>query len=496
MVKRCIGIDIGFSYLRAVQIARTADELCIEKVFSAQTRRSKDSPQEILRQLSSKHGFDYRADVAISMPHDAVFYRNLETDFAGLEQIQRLTKSALAHNIPIEPDQIVAQACSRRQLPDDKYSVLTAAVSKASLQDRLNILAGAKIHPNLVETAIFAIHSTIAVNHPEIATGRAIIAYIDDTYLTLAVTENNNILIVRNIPIASQSDNNTDLSPEKIAEILTQEVEVTWRKVFGTDIEQETKIYLATGGDVSGDLEAAVKESLRCQIVAVEPYAMVKRSFDKNGDAGICVAEGLALRALAPEKTVGINFLEADNAGTKPTLNLKKELIICAALAAAIVVVSFVGLFVRLLHLETKYTNIKNEIEEVFQNTLPEEKNIVNPLVQLEQQLVSFRKDNQLFASFYPTNLSPLKVLHSITSNTPSQGNIRIDDLLITTESVRLKGTCDSFDSVYQWQRLLQNTPGFMLVDVQDVQKDARANAIHFIILISLDRSPAIQEQK
>jgi len=285
-------------------------------------------------------------------------------------------------------------------------------------------------------------------------------------------------------------------NPEKVAEILTQEAEVTWLKAFGEEIGEDAQIYLATAGDTSGDLEAAITESTRCEIVAVEPYAMVKRSFEKNGDTGICVAEGLALRALAPEKTVGVNFLEADNAEMKPKLDLKKELIIFATLAAAIVVVSIVGLFVRLFHLESKYTNIKNEIEEVFQNTLPEEKNIVNPLVQLEQQLVSFRKDNQLFASFYPTNLSPLKVLHSITSNTPSQGNIRIDDLLITTESVRLKGTCDSFESVYQWQRLLQDTPGFTLVDVQDVQKDARANAIHFIILISLDRSPAIQEQK
>jgi Tfp pilus assembly PilM family ATPase/Tfp pilus assembly protein PilN len=496
MVKRCIGIDIGFSYLRAVQIMRTEDQLCIEKVFGTQTRRSKDSPQEILRRLSGKHGFDHRSDVAISMSHDAVFFRNLETDVAGLEQVRQAPKSALEHNIPIEPDQIVAQACSQRRLPDDKYSVLTAAVSKTSLRDRLNILAGAKIHPNLVETAIFAIHSTIATNHPEIATGRAIIAYIDESYLTMAVTENNNILIVRNIPIASHSDNTTDSVPGQVTEILTQEAQVTWQKVFGTDIVQETKIYLAFGGDVSGDLEAAVKESLRCQIVTVEPYARVKCSPEHNGDTAICVAEGLALRALAPEKTVGVNFLDADNADMKPALDLRKELIICAALAAAIIVVSFVGLFVRLFHLESKYTNLKNEIRQVFKNTLPQEKNIVNPLVQLEQQLVSFRKDNQLFAAFYPTSLTPLKVLHNITTNTPSESNIRIDDLLITTESVRLKGTCDSFDSVYQWQRLLQQIPGFTLVEVKDPQRNPKGDAIHFTILISLDRSPAIQEKK
>jgi len=496
MVKRSIGIDIGFSYLRAVQIVLTGDELRIEKVFSAQTRRSKDSPLEILRQLSGKHGFDHRADVAISMPHDAVFYRNLETDAAKLEQIRQVPKTALEHNTPIEPDEIVAQACSHRQLPDETYSVLTAAISKASLRERLSILSGAKMHPNLVEAAIFAIHSTVAINHPEIATGRAIIAYIDESYLILAVTENNNVLIVRNIPIASGSDKNTDSVPEQAAEILTREAQVTWRKVFGDEIGQEMKFYLAAGGDVSGDLEAAITENLRCQIVAVEPYARVKCSFEKNGDTAICVAEGLALRALAPDKTIGINFLDADNAVTKPTLDLKKELIIFAMLAATIAVVSFVGLFVRMFHLEAKYTNIKNEIREVFQRTLPEEKNIVNPLVQLGQKLESFRKDYQLFASFSPTNLSPLKVLHSITTNTPPEANIKIDDLLITAESVRLKGTCDSFDSVYQWQRLLQEIDGFTLVDVQDVQKDPRGDAIHFIVLISLDRSPAIQEQK
>ncbi|MHC4460885.1 MAG: hypothetical protein ACYS6W_01125 [Planctomycetota bacterium] len=492
MVKRCIGIDIGFSYLRAVQIVRIADELCIEKVFSTQTRRSKDSPPEILRRLSSKHGFDRRADIAISMPHDAVFFRNLETDSAGLEQIRGHNPSALENNFPIQPDEIVAQACSYRQLPDEKYSVLTAAVTRASLRERLSILAGAKMHPNLVETAIFAIHSTVAVNHPEIATGQAIIAYTDESYLTLAVTQNNNILIVRNIPIVSRSDNNIDSAQEQLVEVLTREAELTWRKVFGEEIEQDSKIYLATGGDVSDDLEATVKENLHCQTVIVEPYARLKCSPEHNGDAAICVAEGLALRALAPDETTGINFLEADNADTKRTLDLRKEFTICAILVAAIAVVSLVGLFVRRSHLETKYAHIKNEIREIFQRTVPEETNIVNPLVQLEQKLESFRKDYRLFASFYPTNLSPLKVLHSITANTPPEGNIEIDDLLITTGSVRLRGTCNSFESVYQWQRLLQETPGFTLVDVQDVQKDPRGDAIHFTILIS----SAIQEQK
>jgi len=508
MVKRCIGIDIGSSCLRAVQVSRTGEHFHTEKVFSIQTRRGSDSPPEILKSLTSKYGFDRRADVAISMPNDAVFYRNMETNVTGLEQICGLSKrdptrekesasggqtqSVLEHNFPIEPDEIVAQVCSYRQPSGDKYSVLVAAVKRASLHERMNILAEAKMHPNLVEAAIFAVHSAIVVNHPEIMTGQAIIAYIDESYLTLAVTENNSILLVRNIPIVSCSDNNVDSAQEQIAEVLSREVEITWQKVFDRAIQEDTKIYLVSRDNVSNDLEATIEESLPCQTTIVDSYAKVECYAQGDGDTEISLAKGLALRMLVPDRTAGINFREADTANVKPKLNRKKELITCAILIAAIAVVSLLGLFVRLSYLERKYAHIKNEITQVFQAALPEETNIVSPLKQLEQELQSLRKDYQLFAPFSPTDSRPLKVLRSITVNRPSQGNVKIDDLLITTESVRLNGTCDSFESVYEWQRLLQEIPGFALVDVQYAQKEPKSGAVHFTMVVS----SVIPEQK
>jgi len=367
-----------------------------------------------------------------------------------------------------------------------------AAVKRASLHKRMSILAKAKMHPNLVEAVIFAVHSAIAVNHPEIMTGQAVIAYIDESHLSLAVTENNSILIVRNIPIVSCSGSSVDSAQEQIAEVFSREIEITWQKVFGGAIHQDTKIYLVSRGSVSNDLEASIEESLPCQTTIVDSYAKVECSAQDNGDAEICLAEGLALRVLVPDRTAGTNFREADTANVKPTLNLKKEFVTCAILVAAIAVVSLLGLFVRLSYLERKYAHIKNEITQVFQAALPEEKNIVSPLAQLEQELQSLREDYRLFASFSPTNLRPLEILRTITMNRPSQGNVKIDDLLITSKSVRLNGTCASFESVYQWQRLLQEIPGFALVDVQDVQKEPKSGAVHFTMVVS----SVIPEQK
>lgn len=492
MVKRCIGIDIGPSHLRAVQLSQTDGQLHLERVFSMQMRRNTDSPPEILKTLIKQQGFDRRADIAISLPNDAVFFRSFESDSADAEQTRGLNKFTLEHNFPIPADEIVAQECSRRQLPDEKYSVLMAVTARTSLRERLNLFISARMHPKLAEAAIFAVHSTIAVNHPEVKVGIAIIAYINESYLTLAVTQDNNILIVRNIPIASASENNVD---EQLAELLSREAEITQRKVFGSEIEQGCKIYVAAGGNFD-DLKAIVEENLNCQIAIVNPYAEIKNPSEYKNNPAICIAEGLALRLLAPEKTTGINFLEADNSNIKPTLDLKKEFVICAILAAAIAVVSLGGLFIRLSHLEAKYAQVKNEIREIFQRTLLEETNIVSPVAQLEQKLKALRKDYRLLASFCPTGLSPLEVFRRITVNTPQQENAKIDNLFITAESIRLSGSCNSFESVYEWQRLLREVPEFAIVDVQDAQRDPESGAVHFTMLISSAGSAAISEQK
>jgi len=486
MVKQCIGIDIGSSCICAVQVMRTDEGFCVEKVLGTQIRRSTDSPEEVLRLLFNRHGFDRRAEVAISMPHDAVFFRNLETDSAGLEQIREGNWSALEHNFPVGAEKIVAQVYSYNPTPDGKYSVLTAVSSRQSLHDRLNIFTEAKLHPGMVEASIFAVHSTVAVNHPEIMAGQAIIAYIDGCYLTLAIIKDNDIVLVRSSPVIIESEDDIKSLQKQMAHIISREAQITWQKVFGTDIEQNTKIYLVSTGQISEYMVLKIGKKLRSETTVVDCYAMVENLSRNMVDIQVCVAEGLALRLLAPEQTKGINFLEADKADTAPTLNLRKEFVFCAALIGAIAIFLLVGLFTRLSNLEAAYARIKNETTEIFQATLPDEKNIVDPLVQLEQQIESFRRDSSLFASLSDSDLSPLDALYKISVNSSLRENIKIDDILIASDTVRINGTCDSFEPVYQWQQLLQEDPGFTSVDVKDIQKQSKSGAVHFTMLLSL----------
>jgi Tfp pilus assembly PilM family ATPase len=512
MVKRCIGIDIGPVYVRAVQIVGASGGFRIEKAFSTQTRRASDSLPEILRGLFAKFGFDRRAAVAVSMPHDGVFFRILHTDAAGLDSLPRQAarpprqgpwglrggSSALENSFPIPPEQIVAHVCSYHPSSDGKYSVLTAAVSRESLNERLDTLAGAKIHPQLVDAPIFAAYSTVAINHPEIKTGRAVIVDVDESCLTLAVTSDNDVLIVRNIPIAIASDENpardgdrhVDSIRDALAEIISREARITWHRVFGTAIEANTGVFLITADADPVYLKSLVEQALDCRVTVVDPCAAVEAAPDQKTDLSACVAEGLALRLIAPDQTKGINFLDVDSDDKKTPINVKRELLSHTALAAAIIVFLLVGLFVQLRRLEAAYTDVKDRIQETFRAALPEEQNIVSPLAQLEQKLESFRKDCRLFDSFYPTGMRPLQILRTITANAPAKP-LDVDDLLIAGDSVRIMGVCDSFESVYEWQRLLQQVPGFGQVDV-DAQKRPQTGLVQFTMLIPL----AMQEHK
>lgn len=484
MVKRCIGIDVGSSYLCAVQVLRIGRAFCIEKVFDTKARRGTDSASDTLKALVSKHGFDRRAAVAISMPNDAVFFRSLETDSVGLERVRASGYSVFDYDFPIEADEMVAQPCSYYQVTDQKYSILTVAVAKESLRETRDIVLGARMHPNFIGTTVFSVHTTVALNHPEIRTGVAIIAHIAESFLTLAVTQNNRILAVRHFPVITESGSNGESVAEQVGEVLSREAGITWRKLFETEIEQDTKIYLVGEIENTAGLREAIEENLHCQTTVVNPFARVLLKDPRRPRVDISVAEGLALRTLAPEHTAGINFLDSDSNGAKSTSSLKREVVICAALMAAIAAISLAGLFMRKSQLESRYVSVKSEINKSFQAALPQEKNIVDPLAQLDQRLESLRKDHALFGVY--SGAGPLKVLLAVTERTPKDTNINLDDVLITAESVRLTGTAESFEAVYNWQRLLEATPEFSKVNAGDPERSADGKLVKFVVLASL----------
>ncbi|MCK5174735.1 MAG: pilus assembly protein PilM [Planctomycetes bacterium] len=485
--KRCIGIDIGPSHLRAVQICETDGQVDIEKVFTAHLRRRLDEPTEMLKKLFREHGFDRRADIALSMPCENVFFRNIDDQPAtATEQDRKQQKAAMGNGFPIPQDELITQACSRHHVSDDKYSVLVAATTKSALHERLELFKGTRLRPKLVDAAILAVYPTIAFNHPQIGAAAETIAYIGETHLSLAIVQANNILTARNIPIPSADSDDPEEQKALCADLLCREASITWNKVFGDQAQPAQRIYLAATAEIPDDFATLIQEKLNCQLIAVDPYATFKSASSQSHDVAIHVAEGLALRLLAPDKAASAGFHQPHNDTPIDKLDKKKDFTTCGILAAMIVIVFVGGFFLRLARLEAKHTGLKNEIKNVFQRTLPDEKNIVDPLAQIRQELQSLQNSYATFSSVALGKLDPFEALYSITTSVPTDADISIHSVLITTESARLTGFGKSFQSVYDWQELLDRTPGFSNIDMQNIEREAASQQVRFTMLMSL----------
>ena len=477
MNKRCIGIDIGPDHLCAMQVSRTQMGLLIERIFTAKVRRAVDSPSDILATLFTTHGFDNDAETAISIPGEAVLLRNIETDPATIEQSAPQDPDKIG--IP-NADRFVTKTYTPAHQLGPKAQALLISVDREQLHERFNILAQAGIHPILVETALFAANAAVVLNHPEAATGPALIIHIDKTHLTIAITQSTSIIFARKLPVCG--DNN-------LVATVDSEIRLTYRKLFDSDIPSDAKLYLVPQLNNPKTIEAELTNALHCHITLVNPFARAQRDPKCNADAFMTIAEGLALRALSPDTTAGLNFLNALQNEEKPHFELKKELRTIATLAAAVILVAIASVFLRLWRLERQHSNIQKQTAELFRQTLPDEKNIVNPLAQLEQKIASLQPGYASFGGATDTAAGPLEIMQQVTQTIPEQAGITVGSMLLSPDSVRITGTAGTFAPVYEWQQALQQVPNFASVDVSDIQRLAAGQSVSFTIVIAMSET-------
>jgi Tfp pilus assembly PilM family ATPase/Tfp pilus assembly protein PilN len=491
MPKRYIGIDIGRSHVCAAQVARTAEGVRVEKAFAMQTRRNSDSLPAILHSLTDKHGFDRRAETVVCLPHQAFFFADMETDARGLESIRAPAATGLNDCFPIPADDIVAQVCSVLPLEGGKSSVLVAASSRGQLGEGLHLLSEGRIKPACIDTPTTAVHATILTNHPESATGLAVVLHVDFATLSLAVTQEGRLLLVRNIPTFSSGDQDAKTVAQETADLVAREIEMTWKRLFDNAPDPGSRLFLVAPAPMAGPLASALQEKTGGRVIPVDPYAQVARAEDVDADLPICVAEGLALRALQPEKSRHIDFLAAYRARTRPKLRLTRELSVCGGLAVAAGIVWVAGLFLQLSSLETTYGQLRKQMETVFRETVPDEQNIVDPAAQLQQRLDALRKECGLLTSLNPGRSAPLEILYALSRSTPATADVKLHDVLIAADSVRISGSCDSFTTLSEWQRQLEAIPGLQVVDVPRPTKDAQSGKVRFTISLSTSASKA-----
>jgi len=488
MIKRSIGIDIDSKEIRAVQIARRGNQFRLEKVYQEKVSPKTDSPSNMLQSLVQKHGFHRRATAAVSLSNQAIFFHiqnPTDTDFNELSASKKIIPKDC---FPMAASRVIIDQSPVPDLHNKNNSLITAVLEK-SLDQEVALLKNAHLQCELAEAPVYALNTAINSHHPQFARDHGIIIYAGNTHTIVAVTLNQNVIGARNIPHPLTSVKISQNTPPLEPALLLRETELTWRSALNQKIPEKIPVVLTGHYSNQPELQKTFEEKLHCQIIIYDSSQGMNYINHPELPPNLCIAEGLALNALAPQQTHGPNFIKTHKQNNAPTFKLKKHLHLSILLLILIGLMWLGGLTARKITLENKYSKMKNDINSMCRAVLPDQQNLVDELAlaQLDSHLLSTKQNYDLLASYTNQNLTPLELLRLIWAHTPNQIQVQIDNIWIATDndSVHLEAHCNSFSVPDQWRTILIKAPQFSNVEINNLQKRSD-KTVNFAMDISL----------
>jgi type II secretory pathway component PulL len=220
-------------------------------------------------------------------------------------------------------------------------------------------------------------------------------------------------------------------------------------------------------------------------VVALNPFTNIDCPEKQQTNTDVVIATGLALIG-TNEIGEALNFLAVDEFRSDQRAETKRGLFIFGLLVLAIGVLLIAKLFYELNTLENENQLLNQQVRDVFVQTLPEEKKIVNELAQMNEKLEAVRAEYNIFAAGLSEQILPLKLLQDLSEKITPDQNVRIYDISIVPQSMRLVGVVASFESVDNLTSLLRQIPEFNEIELQNIDVDPQSGGVRFTLSITM----------
>jgi Tfp pilus assembly protein PilN len=426
--------------------------------------------------------FDMSAKVIVTAPSDRIFFQNLRTNISINEEVRDLIKYELEDDFPISFDELVAGIFGSRELKGGYREYLIGAINRSELRDGVEIIKEAHLKCSTVTADVCALYTVASLSNNLIDNTPSVIIHSDNTRIILVISIKGRLVCARhfNSQDLSGAEGGTSLTP---VQALAREIEMTLRAMYGSNFDNKLKVFISASEELFGGLSTILPEVVNCEVISLNPFAKIDCSKYKP-NAGIVIATGLALIGTNEVPDV-LNFLAIDEFGSDRMAETKRGLFIAGALILMIGALLVIRLFFELNDLQNQHNLVKEQIRDVFVQTLPGEKRIVNELAQMNEQLRTIQAEYSTLAAGLRERVLPLKILQVISEKIIPEQNIRIYDISMAPESVRLVGVAPSFESVDNLMSALRQVSEFNTIEVQNVDIDPKGGGVRFTFSIT-----------
>ena len=405
-----------------------------------------------------------------------LFTRLIPVPFHDKRKIRQILPLELEATLPVAVDELYLdfQTVGNGGNP----AALTVAMPKTKITARLQLLHEAGLDPVLVTFSGLPAAALLAAG-PQ---GENVSLLIDgdDHHCMLFLVGSHQILFIRSWPPpASDSDpadklkRAIDQTVEAIAQVLPDATEIQSIYLTPRSARNYAPEQLATVVDCPVEV-FDVNQSNTIALAGDLPD-------DHNQGA-------LALGLYEPLAEKGLNLF-------RPTFPLKrflqqnqKRFIQTGVLAAILMALFMVDVYLDIRRTETHANFLKTETEAILKRAFPETRNIVNPV----QQMIVKLRETQAYepASSKGPGPAQIDVLNTISRALPPKLDIHVSQLVSGTERVQISGSTGTFEAVNEANELLEKTSFFDKITIVSANMDQKTNRVRFKLAADLRSRP------
>ncbi len=472
MPNHTLALDVGSRTLRAALVERTLRSQRVLGVY-AHPRGSGGDLAADLRALAAQHGIAWD-EVVSALPGDAVTHRILDLPFADRRRLEQTVPFELESHLPFELDETVIDFQVLGSNDDGTSRVLAVSAPKAAVRAHLAALADAGVDPRLVDLGSLAALNLVR-DAAAARGGRVAFVTLDAERATVAVLNDGRLTGFR---VVSGGVAGGDLDA-----CLR---EVRWSLLALADGDALDALWVGgdavdTPGAVAalGRVLGTTPQTLDAVALATVPVAL------RGKQSQFATTLGLALRQTGDAAPFGVDLRRGEFAYHREREAVWRGLAragILAAIAVALMVASFL---LDARQLAARRDAVRAEIRTLFTAALPGVRTIVNEKAQLQNEIAALEKQRRLFGGLAPSAPRAIDVLRALTAAVPPDVTLDIEELSLDGETLRIRGSTNTYEAVEAVKRGLASRPEFRNVEAKDVRQSVDGQKVDF--RLSLD---------
>lgn len=464
MPNRILALDPHGAHLVAVVVETSFRSYQIVGYFS-EPRDPAVPLGEQLRGFVSRHPM--AADAVLSaLPGTSAAFRIFDLPFRDWRRLQQTVPFELESQVPFAVEDAIVdfQVLAKT---GDGARVFAALVPKPRIEEHLKILSEAGLDPAIVDFAPLATLNVLQLFDGErpdrygflhLSAGRGTLAFYRDGAL--------------------ESLRVVDVAGEPLAPALAREVGWSLKSLNGGPPAGRAADLppLLVGGSSEPALLDLLRTQMGLTVQRLEDLPLRRVPAALHGRQGTYApALGLALREIADEPTLGLNFRRDQFSYRRTQEEIQGVVARLGSLSAAVVVLFFLWQTVSYYELSRQYGELRDVVRQVFHSVLPN----VPPIDEAEQLAQEIRKlqRQQQQLGFGPDGpISVLDTIRQISERAPTEPRMNVDELAVDPDGVHLRGKTSSFEGVETVRKKVAESPLFDEVQVKDPRATADGN--------------------